>query len=49
MDNLASHHDFEMGGPDTLGGRDDDDGKVSAPFNTNDYWADYIMQTYRSF
>ena len=27
----------------------EDDGKASAPFNTNDYYADYIMQIYRQF
>lgn len=37
--------DFEMGGPDNMD--DNDDGKASAPFNTNDHYADYIMQTYR--
>ena len=46
MDTLRSS-DFEMGGvPDTMDGREDDE-KVSAPFNTNDYWADTIMQFYR--
>lgn len=35
-----------MGGPDTMDDKEDD-GKSSAPFNTNDYWADYIMQIYR--
>lgn len=36
-----------MGGPDTMDDKEDDDGKTSAPFNTNDYWADYIVQVYR--
>ena len=50
MTNLAGNEaDFEMGGgPDTIDGREDDE-KISAPFSTNDYWADYIMQIYRSF
>ena len=48
MDNLAGNVDFEMGGPDTMDGKDDDE-KTSAPFNTNDYYADYIMSLYRSF
>ena len=49
MDNLAGSADFEMGGsPDTMDGREDDE-KHSAPFNTNDYWADLIMHYYRHF
>jgi len=48
MDNLATSGDFEMGGPDTMDGREDDE-KTSAPFNTNDYWADSIMHYYRHF
>ena len=48
MDNLAGTVDFEMGGPDTMDGKDDDE-KISAPFSTNDYYADYITQVYRSF
>ena len=37
-----------MGGirPDTMDGKEDDE-KMSAPFNTNDYWADTIMYYYR--
>ena len=45
MDNLA---DFEMGGPDTMDGKEDDE-KSSAPFNTNDKLADQIMHYYRHF
>lgn len=48
MDNLAGTVDFEMGGPDTMDGKDDDE-KISAPFSTNDYYADYITQVYRLF
>ena len=48
MDNLAGNVDFVMGTPDTMDGKEDDE-KVSAPFNTNDYYADYIMSIYRSF
>lgn len=49
MDNLAGGGDFEMGGPDSLDEKDDDDGKATAPFSTNDYWADQIMNAYRTF
>ena len=45
MDNLA---DFEMGGPDSMDGKEDDE-KSSAPFNTNDKLADQIMHYYRHF
>ena len=46
---LAGSIDFESGGgPDTMDGCDDDE-KTSAPFNTNDLWADYIMNLYRQF
>lgn len=45
MDNLA---DFEMGGPDTMDGKEDDE-KGSAPHNTNDKLADQIMHYYRQF
>lgn len=45
---LSTGIDYEMGGPDTMMDDREDDGKVSAPFNTNDYWADYIMQVYRN-
>ena len=45
MDNLA---DFEMGGPDTMDGKEDDE-KSSAPHNTNDKLADQIMHFYRQF
>jgi len=48
MENLGGKNDFEMGGPDSMDGHDDD-GKVSAPFSTNDYYADYIMHLYRQF
>ena len=49
MDTLGGGGDFEMGGmPDTMDGREDDE-KVSAPFNTNDWWADTIMHYYRQF
>lgn len=49
MDNLAGSGDFELGSsPDTMDGREDDE-KHSAPFNTNDYWADLIMGYYRHF
>lgn len=55
MDTLGGGADFEMGGagtnssgPDTMDGREDDE-KISAPFNTNDYWADTIMHYYRHF
>jgi len=48
MDNLAGTVDFEMGGPDSMDGKDDDE-KNSAPFCTNDPYADYIMKVYRSF
>jgi hypothetical protein len=48
MDTLAGTVDFEMGGPDTMDGREDDE-KHSAPHTTNDYWADFIMQYYRMF
>ena len=48
MDTLR-HADFEMGGgPDTMDGTEDDE-KTSAPCNTNDYYADYIMNIYRKF
>jgi len=47
MDKLASS-DFEMGRPDTVDDLDDDE-KPVAPFNTNDYYADYIMNLYRKF
>lgn len=50
MDTLGGGGDFELGGggPDTMDGREDDE-KMSAPFNTNDYWADTIMHYYRHF
>jgi len=48
MDSLAGTVDFEMGGPDTMDGREDDE-KHSAPHKTNDYWADLIMEYYRQF
>ena len=48
MDSLSGV-DFEMGGrPDTIDDREDDE-KHSAPFSTNDYYADIIMSKYRSF
>ena len=47
-DGLAGKVDFEMGGPDTMDGTEDDE-KSSAPFSTNDHWADIIMQYYRHF
>jgi len=37
-----------MGEPDSMDGFEDDE-KMSAPFNTNDYYADYILQIYRKF
>ena len=42
MDSLAQSKDFEMGGKQ-------DDEKVAAPYSTNDYYADYIMNLYRAF
>ena len=48
MDKLARTSDFEMGVPDTMDGFEDDE-KVTAPFNTNDYYADFIMNWYRKF
>ena len=46
---LAGTIDFESGGgPDTMDGCDDDE-KSSAPFSTNDAWADFIMNLYRQF
>ena len=48
MDNLNNNADFEMGGPDTIDGSEDDE-KCAAPFSTNDYWADTIMNGYRQF
>ena len=42
MDKLARGSDFEMNVPDTMDGFEDDE-KVTAPHNTNDYYADYIM------
>lgn len=47
MSNLAGHSDYELGGPDTMEDNGDDDGKTSAPYNTNDPLADYIMNVYR--
>ena len=47
MDTLR-HADFEMGGPDNMDNNDDDE-KSSAPYNTNDYYADWIMNVYRKF
>lgn len=46
MENLNDNADFEMGGPDTIDGTEDDE-KCAAPFSTNDYWADTIMNAYR--
>ena len=47
MENLNNDNaDFEMGGPDTMDGTEDDE-KCAAPFSTNDYWADTIMNAYR--
>ena len=42
MDSLAQSKDFEMGGKQ-------DDEKVAAPYSTNDYYADYIMNLYLAF
>ena len=51
MDKLARGSDFEMGAmmPDSVDGFDDDDEKTTAPFNTNDFYADFIMNWYRRF
>ena len=51
MDKLARSSDFEMGeiGKSTGVLDDDDDEKSTAPFNTNDYYADFIMNWYRRF
>jgi len=37
-----------MGGPDSIDDKEDDE-KTSAPYSTNDYYADYIMHIYRRF
>ncbi len=37
-----------MGGPDSIDEKEDDE-KTSAPYSTNDYYADYIMHIYRRF